>query len=157
MQVTTAPLFAAELTPHRSMNARGLRIVVVLFALLSALPGLVFFSLGAWPIVGFMGLDIVAMAVALWFSFDRGKRKERVTLWSEQLEIVSFDAKGRESRQQFDPLTVKLVLDRDINEKTTALRLRAPDREAEIGAFLSQEDKTSFSKAFGSALRKARA
>ena len=153
---TTAPLFAAELTPHRSLTPRGMRIVVVLVAALAALPGIIFFSLGAWPVVGFMGLDIIAIAFALRAAMRREKRHEQLTLWSDRLELIATDIKGVVAKSQFNPNAVRLIIDRDFNERTTALKLRTQKGETEIGAFLTQDDKSSLAKAFGTALRKAR-
>lgn len=156
MQVTTGPLFAVELTPHRSMSPKGLRVVVGLIALFCALPGLVFFSLGAWPIVGFMGLDLVAIGFAFWVSFQSGKRREVITLWSDRLEVTATDAKGQAQTALFDPAKVRLIVARDFDERTTGLRLREADHEIEFGAFLTQDEKSGLAKVFGTALRKAR-
>jgi uncharacterized membrane protein len=153
---TTAPLFAAELTPHRSLTPRGLRIVIGLVAALAALPGLIFFSLGAWPVVGFMGLDVIAIAFALRTAMRREKRRQQLTLWADRLELVATDNKGTVAKTRFNPNSVRLVIDRDFNERTTALKLRTSKGETEIGAFLTQDDKSSLAKAFGTALRKAR-
>lgn len=154
---TTAPLFSAELTPHRSLTRRGMRIVIVLVAALAALPGIIFFALGAWPVVGFMGLDVIAIAVAMHLAMRREKRHEQLTLWADRLELIATDAKGAIARSQLSPKAVRLVIERDFNERTTALKLRTIKGETEIGAFLTQDDKSSLAKAFGTALRKARA
>ena len=154
---TTTPLFAAQLTPHRSLSARGGWIVVGLIALFAGLPALAFLSMGAWPIIAFMGLDVLAVAIALYISMRRGKRREQITVWTDQLEWTATDAKGGKTLRRFNPKTVRLRLDRDADEKTVALRLRQGQDELEIGAFLKTEDKSSFAKALGTALRKARA
>src|SRR3954464_8817329 len=91
---TTAPLFAAELTPHRSFTTRGMRLVIALVAALAALPGIIFFSLGAWPVVGFMGLDVIAITIALTVALRREKRCEQLTLWADRLELIATDLKG---------------------------------------------------------------
>lgn len=153
---TTAPLFAAELTPHRSLTPRGMKIVVVLVAALAAMPGVIFFSLGAWPVLGFMGLDVIAIGFALHSAMRREKRHEQLTLWSDRLELITTDIKGAVAKAQFNPNAVRLVIDRDFNERTTALKLRTIKGETEIGSFLTQDDKSSLAKAFGTALRKAR-
>lgn len=150
------PLFAATLTPNRSLSRRGLRVVVATTAVLASIPGMVFFSLGAWPIVGFLGLDVLLVWWALRASLDDGRRYEEVTLWADKLELKQVSASGKEQVLHFNPFYVKLVIDRDINERTTALHLRTADADTEIGAFLSPDDKTSFAKVFGTALKKAR-
>lgn len=150
------PLFAATLTPHRSLSRRGFRIALALFAVLASIPGIIFFSFGAWPIVGFLGLDIVLIWWALRTSMAGSKRYEEVTLWPDQLELKQVSARGSEQLLRFSPFVVKLVIDRDFNERTTALHLRTNDRDIEIGAFLNPDDKASFAKVFGTALKKAR-
>ena len=64
-KIQAKPLFAATLTPHRSLSPRGKRVVIGLVAALALVPGIVFYVAGAWPVVGFMGLDVIAIWVAL--------------------------------------------------------------------------------------------
>jgi uncharacterized membrane protein len=155
-QTQARPLFAAKLTPHRSMGRKGARAVIVLVAVLATIPGIVFYSLGAWPIVGFMGLDVLLIWWALSATQRDGKRYEQVTLWPDQLELKQVDGAGKETLTRFNPYFVKLVIDRDYNERTTALHLRTRDRDVVLGAFLNPDEKSSFAKAFGTALKRSR-
>lgn len=150
------PLFAATLTPHRSLSRRGYRYVIALVCVMATVPAIVFFSLGAWPIVGFLGLDVLAIGWALAASMKSGKQYEVVTLWPDELEVKQVSAKGKAEIVRFNPFFVKLVIDRDFNERTTALHLRTRDSDLPIGAFLNPDDKASFAKVFGTALKKAR-
>lgn len=151
------PLFAARLTPHRSLSPRGIRIVVGLLAALAVMPGLIFYALGAWPVVGFMGLDVLGLWLALAWSFREGRRYELVTLWADRLELRRVSAKGEQERQDFNPFFVRLRIERDFDERVTAIVLRSGQAEVPVGAFLNPDDKASFAQAFGTALRKARA
>ncbi|RYH12791.1 MAG: DUF2244 domain-containing protein [Alphaproteobacteria bacterium] len=155
-QTQARPLFSAKLTPHRSLGQRGFRVVIALVALAATVPAITFFSLGAWPVVGFLGLDVVLIAWAMWASLQDGKRYEQVTLWRDQLELKQVDGSGKEALVRFNPSFVKLVVDRDYNERTTGLHLRSRDRDVVIGAFLNQDEQSSFAKAFGTALKRAR-
>lgn len=150
------PLFAATLRPHRSLGRQGLRYVIAAVAIAASLPGIVFFSLGAWPIAGFLGLDVLLVWWALSASLRDGRRFETVTLWPDQLELKRVTGRGRQSLVRFDPDLLKLVIDRDFNERTTAIHLRTRDSDTEIGAFLNADEKASFAMAFGTALKKAR-
>jgi uncharacterized membrane protein len=150
------PLFAATLTPHRSLGRKGLRYVIAAVAVAASIPGMVFFSLGAWPIAGFMGLDVLLVWWALSASLRDGKQFETITLWPDQLELKRVTGRGKETLARFNPFFVKLVIDRDYNERTTAIHLRTRDSDTEIGAFLNADDKATFAMAFGSALKKAR-
>jgi uncharacterized membrane protein len=150
------PLFAATLTPHRSLSQAGYRIVIAILAIGTTIPGMIFFSMGAWPVVGFLGLDILLIWWALSTSMRQGKQLEEVTLWADQLQLRQVSPNGKEQITRFNPFFVKLVLDRDMNERTTGLHLRTRDSDIEIGAFLSPDEKSSFGKVFGTALKKAR-
>lgn len=156
-KIQAKPLFAATLTPHRSLTPRGKRVVIALVAALALVPGIIFYVAGAWPVVGFMGLDVLAIWIALTVSMRGGRAYEVVTLWPGALEVKKVDAKGGEEALSFSPFNVRFVIDRDFNERVTGLWLREQQRWIAIGTFLSPDDKQSFSKAFGTALRKARA
>jgi len=155
-QTQARPLFAARLTPHRSLGRRGFRVVLAIMAVGVTVPAIAFYSLGAWPVVGLLGLDFALIAWAMWASLNDGKRYELVTLWRDQLEVKQVDGAGKETLVRFNPSFVKLVVDRDFNERTTGLHLRTRDRDVVLGAFLNQDEKSSFAKAFGTALKRAR-
>lgn len=150
------PLFAATLTPNRSLGRRGLRVVIATLAVMASILGMIFFSLGAWPIVGFLGLDVLLVWWAMSSSLREGQRLEQVTLWPDQLELRQVAPDGEEQLRRFNPFYVKLVIHRDFDERTTGLHLRTRDDDIEIGAFLTSDDKASFAKVFGTALKKAR-
>ena len=151
------PLFAATLTPHRSLSPAGKRVVIGLVAALALVPGVIFYLAGAWPVIGFMGLDVIAIWAALTISMRSGKAYEVLTLWPGTLELKKIDAKGGQEVLTFAPATVRFLIDRDYNERVTALWLKEQERKVAVVAFLSADEKLSLSKVFGTALRKARA
>lgn len=152
----TAPLFAASLTPYRALGPRGILVVTAVAIGLSAPPALALYRLGAWPAVWAMGLGVLALYLALRLSLRDGRRREEVTLWPDALEIRQVDPRGGEKRARFNPFFVRLAVERDGEDRTTTLRLETRDGGFEIGAFLNPDDKASFAKAFGAALRNAR-
>src|SRR5690606_18540618 len=93
-KIQAKPLFVATLTPHRSLSPVGKRIVVGLIAALALVPGFIFYIAGAWPVVGFMGLDVLAIWIALTVSMRAGKVREVVSVWPGALELRKIDAKG---------------------------------------------------------------
>lgn len=150
------PLFSASLTPHRALGRKGVRNIILVAVGVSAPAGLSLHLLGAWPALIGLGLGIAALYVALRFSLRDGTRFEEVTLWPDALTVRQVDPRGRERRTAFNPFYVKLVVERDDEERPTRLRLESRDRVLEIGAFLNPDDKKSFAEAFGRALWAAR-
>ncbi len=156
MQVTTtAPLFAATIRPDRSLHTAGgwLGLAVVGLVggpLLIAAPEMVFPALAAYGAAG-AGLFALNLRQA-----RRQRLFQQVTVWPEQLEIVTTDHSNEPHLQRFAPHAVRLRLVRDENERTTGIFLQHGEDALELGAFLASEEKSSFARALGAALRKAR-
>jgi uncharacterized membrane protein len=152
---TTTPLFSAALRPDRSPRIVGGWVAYVVAALATApfsilIPGVLVPALAAFVIGG-------AVMVTLTMMQSRQERlTQQVTLWPDQLEVATSTGREATILRRFDPKTVRLLLDRDANEKATAVRLRSGAEELELGGFLKAEDRASFARAFGTALRRAR-
>lgn len=86
----------------------------------------------------------------------RAQLEEQITVWPDQVEITMAGPSETRQLRRFDPKTVRLVLQRDENERTTAVHLQTGADTIEIGAFMALTDKSSFARAFGQALRRAR-
>lgn len=142
-----SPLFAALLTPHRSINRSGILKIVAFYTIASAIPGVYFFMMGAWPVIGFLGLDVLGLWWALSVSLKSGDAFEEVTLWRDSLEV----------RHVYNPFWVRLHINKDFEDRVTRLGLQIRGEELEIGAFLNPDDKASFAVVFSQALSKARA
>ncbi len=150
-----APLFAAELRPNASLTPRGRRWLIGVTCALAAIPGIVFWSLGAWPVIGLMGLDVLVLWLALDIVRKRSQVSEEVKLWPDRLEVTRT-VRGKVFADRFDPFFVRLVVDKDAADRVSRLGLRSPERELELGRFLGAPDKASFAAALGNALRRAR-
>lgn len=152
----SAPLYSADLRPHRALGPTGIRNVILFTAVLAAIPGIFFYSVGAWPIIGLLGLDLIALTWAMTASFKSGDAYEQVTLWPDNLEIRHVSPKGQEWRRKFNPFWVRLDVTRDIEDRVTRIALKNREERLEIGAFLTPEDKKIFAKTLAQALHQAR-
>ena len=150
------PLFAASLTPNHSLSPRGQRILIGLLALGAGVPGLVMSSMGAWPVLGFMGLDVLAVWWALSTSMKRSTRAEHVSLYPDELEVRQVAPGGAERTSRFNPFFVRLLVSKDAVGRVTGLALRSSEATLPIGSFLSPTDKASFARALNAALVRAR-
>src|ERR1700750_1374681 len=80
-------LFSALLTPHRSLNRTGFLLVMAFLSVISFAAGVVFLILGAWPVFGFFGLDILAIYVAFKINFRRARAFEQILVTPSELRI----------------------------------------------------------------------
>lgn len=150
------PIFSADLRPHRAMGPAGIRNVIIFTALMISIPGIFFYSIGAWPIIGLLGVDLIAITWAMTASFKSGDAYEQVTLWPDNLEIRHVTSKGRERHHHFNPFWVRLDVTRDLENRVTRIALKNRKDRLEIGAFLTPDDKQRFARSFGQALSKTR-
>ena len=155
--MTESPLFAALLTPHRSLSPSAIRWVIAFTALMASIPGIAFFAMGAWPVVGLMGLDVILLTWALTASYTDKDAFEEITLWPDALEIRNVSKTGKETNFSLNPFMVRLSVSRDDEARITALKIVARDTEIEIGRFLTPDDKANFAAVFAPALHRAKA
>jgi uncharacterized membrane protein len=151
-----APLFSARLDPHRSMTVRGSAIVIGAYALLSALFSLPFFLIGAWPIVGFLGLDVLLLFLAFRFSFRSARAYEQVVLSSIELMFARVSARGARREWRFNPIWVRLERVEDEEYGMRQLAIASRGERVEIGAFLGPEQKEALATDLSRALAEAR-
>ena len=94
-------LFSALLTPHRSLNRTGFLVLMGFVSVISFAAGLAFLLMGAWPVLGFFGLDVLAIYWAFRVNFrsaracdDFARLAQRVG-WSRSAPLSTRGAFGR--------------------------------------------------------------
>jgi uncharacterized membrane protein len=155
---TDSPIFEATLTPYRSLSTRGSIWLVAIIAAIWGVMSLSFLAMGAWPVLGFFGLDIALFGWLIWLNVRDARRKETVSVSRTVLEVKRFCPKGlRRELHRFNPFGTRLTIDRHEEFGVTKLSLVARGKpEITVGDFLNPDDKDSFAKALNLALAKAR-
>ena len=149
-------LFEAVSKPPAGLSARGMRVLCWLAVIAAAVPATVFTLMGAWPVLGFLGLE-VALVLGLVATHRRWSRAavETVLLTEGRLVIRRADGRGGLERAELEPYWTRVTLE----EKPGAvpvLTLHARGRTAEIGRFLSPEEKRGLADALEAALHSYR-
>ena len=149
-------VFAALITPHRSLGAGAFRLVMALVLVASVISSLPFVMMGAWPIAGFFGLDIVALYIAFRVSFSRSRAFEEVILTRVLLLLRKVTHRGDASEWRFNPLWTSLR--RNVDPDYGLMRLAVVSRgiEVPIAQELSAPERENFAEAFAGALAKAK-
>ncbi|HEY0292545.1 MAG TPA: DUF2244 domain-containing protein [Hansschlegelia sp.] len=150
-------VFQAEITPHRSLGRRGFLIVMLGFGGLSAFVSVPFYLLGAWPVLGFLGLDVLALWIAFRLSFAQARACEQVALTYVELLVRKITPRGRIAEWRFNPLWVKLETETDEDFGMTRLAIAQRQERLDLAGALSPPERAEFAEAFGSALAAARA
>ena len=149
-------LFSALLAPHRSLNRTGFLVVMALLSVVSFAAGVAFLIMGAWPVVGFFGLDALAIYWAFRINFRRAKAYEEISVTSSELRLRRVSHRGDVMEWVFNPLWVQI--DQVAHEEfgIERLYLVSKGRRVAIASFLGADEKASFAKALVAALASAR-
>ena len=149
-------LFSALLTPHRSLNRTGFLLLMAFLSLISFAAGMVFLMLGAWPVVGFFGLDILAVYLAFKINFRRAQGCEEIWVTPSQLRVRRVSHRGHAVEFVLNPLWVRLNKVAHEEFGIEKLYLVSRGNSVSIGSFLSPDEKASFANALMEALQAAR-
>jgi uncharacterized membrane protein len=149
-------IFHARLTPHRSLGARGFRILMGVIIAIWLATGAVFLSLGAWPIFGFFGLDVLLVFLAFRWNYHAGRAHEEVELSPLHLAIRKHAPSGKRSEHGFNPFWAKFDVKRHEFAGITRMSVAGEGRAVTLGGFLNPDDRESFAQAFAVALRQAK-
>ncbi len=144
--------FHAVLTPHRSLGQNGFKILMLILIGSWLVTGLVFVAMGAWPIFGFFGLDVLAIYIAFRINYRAARMHEEVRLTRHELLIRRVDVSGKTKQSQFNPLWTRLKVIKHPYAGVTGLTVASRSQRVPIGDFLNPDDRESFAKAFGLAL-----
>ena len=146
------PVFAAELTPHRSLGRRGFHVVLMLSGAICLVYGGFFLVTGAYPIGFFFGLDFVLLYGAFWLSYRSGRAREEVTVSRTDVSVRKFAPSGRMVEHHFNPFWARFLVRRHQEIGILSMQIFGEGRRTDVGSFLNPDDRESFAKAFKGAL-----
>lgn len=149
-------IFSALITPHRSLGSAGFMVLIVAFGVVSFIAGIAFLMMGAWPVVGFFGLDVLLLYGAFRLNYRHALAYEEVTVTSSRLTVRKVSHRGRVREWALNPLWVRL--ERIVQEEfgIERLILVSRGRQLIVGSFLGPAEKESFAKALGNAIGEAK-
>lgn len=150
------PIFRALLTPHRSMGRTGFLLVMGILVFIWLSFGAMFLSMGAWPVFGFFGLDVLLLYVAFRANYRAARVREEVIVSRTALDIVKVAPSGRSQAHRFNPFWARFSVSRHEEIGITAMNVEGQGQSVPIGSFLNPADRESFAAAFRRALATAR-
>lgn len=151
-----APAFRAVLVPHRSLPPKGFLILMAAISGVSFVAGMVFYAMGAWPVMGFFGLDVAIIYVAFQINYRAGRAHEVVEITQGALTITHTKASGRSAAFTCNPYWARVNL-RTWPDGRTDLRIVSHGEAHSFGQFLNDEEKRDFAEALRDALADNRA
>jgi len=145
----------AELRPNRSLGPRGFAWLMGCLVAISFAAGVAFVSIGAWPVFGFFGLDVLLIYIAFRANYRSGRLYEYLTLTREALEVKRIRPSGAARTWRFHPWWVRVSMERP-PEHESQLTLSAHGKSLIVGSFLTPVERGEVADALDDALRAVR-
>ena len=148
--------------PHRSLSPKGFAIVMGVLAGLLFIIGLGFFLAGAWPVIGFLGLELLVVWGAFKLNYRAARHRETIHTTTEELMVESQTPAGKQAQKSFpigwlrvslSPSKSPVVSSRDQQK----IILSSHGEQAEIGKYLHPAEKAGLSRELGAMIDRARA
>jgi len=146
--------FNLVLRPNMSLSSRGFFWLMVWFGGISLGVGAYFWSLGAWPVFGFFGLDIVLLYGAFRLNYRYGRRYETLKMADNRLVFSQVTPLGAQRDWEFDPYWVRVKLERfgAQGDEIGALILSSHGKYVSVGAFLAPEERAALAASLQASL-----
>lgn len=152
MHTTTEPEFEAVLYPNDSLGRSGFMLLMLGVSSVGAAISLAFVLAGAWPVAGFMGLDVLLLYVAFQVYRRRSRQREFIRLDRAGLHVRRVEPNGRVAHWRFEPHWVRVHME-DPPRRDSLLMLAVHGKRLGIGAFLTPEERLDLARALRKALQ----
>lgn len=146
--------FDATLTPNRSLSPRAFLIVMMIVGAVSFVAGLSFMSMGAFPVLGFFGLDALAIWLAFRLSFRQLQQCTYIRVTAKAVEL-HHQQPGQRSRQASIPTAFVRVEMAFPIRRPSELRLAHGATAWVLGRFLAPLERVSLKQALEAAICRA--
>lgn len=153
MEESNSKVWQATLTPHRSLNRDGFYVLMGLVILVNLVVAGMFVALGAWPVAGFAGLDVLLVWWAFRMNFADARKLERISITEHELVLDRESARRPPQQQRFVRRWVRVELEEDRERELIGSLLLVSGRtRVAVGEFLGPEERKTLAEALKSAL-----
>jgi len=143
------------LYPHRSLGRRGFTWVMLIIGGISLITGVGFMLAGAWPVIGFLGLEVLLV----WWFFRVSYRSagicEHIQLFTDELRITRDLPNGTSSSVTYQPYWAQVEL-KTLPDGDTRLFVGSHGKRTIIGAFLSADERAAFADVLQDGIARSR-
>ena len=139
--------------PYRSLSKKGFRYLMIIVAAIFFSIGIFFWIIGAWPVFGFLGIDVFLLYYAFKINYKNGEIFENLKLLKKNLHITRNFPSGKVQSWDLEPYWTKVEMSSS-HSPTQNLIIKSRDKVVMIGSFLNFKDKKKLMKKINEALEK---
>jgi len=138
------------LRPHRSLSQTAFRLMMLVVIVANLVIGAFFLARGAFPVTGFLGLDVLALWVAFRINYRDAKAEEHIVVTPLQMQVERRSPGGETSYFVLNPVWAKA------REESVGVSIWSGGRALRVGAFLSPDERAEFARQLDLALFRAK-
>lgn len=138
-------VFYKQITPYKSLTHRGFCYLICGLGTLGFIISTVFLLMGAWPVLGFMALDVLIVYLVFQLSFRAADNSEKIEVFLDHINICYFKGADCVNCIQLNPYWTKVQYKVQTNGRSF-LRLISHGSKIEIGKFLNSRDKKELAR-----------
>ncbi|MDG2531612.1 DUF2244 domain-containing protein [Caulobacter endophyticus] len=146
----------AVIRPNRSLSRAGMAVVLAVAVAFNLMIAVFLLVIGAPPVLPFLGLDVLALWLALRASNRALSRSERVKVTAEAITVSREDDRGAKVVWTSPTAFTRVDLDQP-GEHESRVRLFMSRRRLTLARALSPEERVAFARALERAIKAARA
>jgi uncharacterized membrane protein len=143
--------FERVLLPHRSLPPRRFHLLMLILGLFSIAVGTGFVIAGAWPVVGFFGLDVALVYIAFRLNYRSARRRETLRLAADAFTVERIGIYGERRLWRFQPFWLRVVLEEQPG-RSNRLLVASHGRSLVIADFLAPAARRELAATIGAAL-----
>ena len=147
--------FERVLSPHRSLPPRGFHILMLALGLISLAVGIGFIAIGAWPVIGFFGLDVALVYVAFRHSYRSARRSETIRLAGDAFTVERVSVRDERRAWRFQPFWLQVILEERAGDANRLL-VASHGRSLVVGDFVTSSARRELAAAIREALKRWR-
>lgn len=140
--------------PYRSLGLAGFRVLFGFVIVANSIGAVYFTLLGASPVAGFLGLDVLAFLVAFRLSYAQARAFERISIDASTITVEQCSTKGAATRETLPSYWAQVVFAGD--ETGGDIVVRSHGKSVPVGRHLPGPERYLFAERLKQALREAR-
>lgn len=145
----------AQIRPNRSLPNPGFLALMIAMGVISFTAGIMFMIMGAWPVMGFFGLDVFLIWLGFKLSYRDGRRLETIQITASDIRVSRRYPTGHSTSYRLPRAWTRVHVAGE-GEPDVQTRLTAMGKSLIIGSWLSPKERESLAEAVQDALDTAK-
>lgn len=141
-KVRSAPLLMLTLWPNRSMSKKDFYTLMIVLSGTMMIPVIPF--IGSKTILLVLPFSLGTLSLlffSVMYNYRAGRLHERITIWSDLIEVQRYEVNGRKKKWSGNPYWTKVKLYEENEKVENYLTLSGSGREVELGSFLAPNER----------------